>query len=51
MSQLCEGLNETLRLAAKTEKNTAIAAYNAEVAANEARIQTNMIYYSGLIGY
>ncbi len=49
LNNLCEGMNETLRLAAKTEHNTAIAAYNSEIAANESRIQTNMMIYSTLI--
>ena len=49
MNYLCEGMNETLRLAAKTEQNTAIAAYNSEISANENRIQTNMMIYSALI--
>ncbi len=49
MNYLCEGMNETLRLAARTEQNTAIAAYNSEISANENRIQTNMMIYSELI--
>ena len=50
MNSLCASMDETLRLTAKVEQNTAIAAYNYEISANENRIQTNMMIYSALIG-
>ncbi|MBQ4557424.1 MAG: hypothetical protein IJA60_07250 [Clostridia bacterium] len=49
IGKLCSSMDETLRLQSKIEKNTQITAYNSQIAANEARIQSDMMIYSSLI--